>query len=839
MNHKVQNKNIGILFTFFSFIISAFLVLNPALAADTAGLLANGVQQFFDSNGNPLTSGKVYFYDVGTSTFKDTYTSSAATTINPNPITLNAGGKSPTGGIYGIGTYRQVVKDRNGNLIWDAVTSPTGGGGSTPTNVGDGNLVGTILPWSGLIVPNQYALAYGQELSRTDYPEFFATITSQNNVVCSASSNILTGLADTSQIPIGAKVELSLCVIAGTTVIAKTSSTVTLSNPSSVSLNAVATFFPFGDGNGSTTFNVPDLRGYTIAGRDNMGGIAIGRLTSTYFNTPGLNAVGGNQSSILSTSNLPTISSNVNIPAGQGSHSHGTFGYANTQASAGASPAPPSYVNSSGGTTDAATLPAMSGTATFTGANNPYSIVQPTVELNYIIKITPDSPSSSATGVMSLGGMTGVISCGSGLLCTGNTISINTGPFGPQLANSIFAGPTSGGVASPTFRSLVSADLPLINLASNSNGGVTGLLPNSHIATPSISVNAITCTLGSTCTIPTSSTSGWYTLQYISSTWTCTAPDGTPVSTVGTTTSGLQECINAMQSTKTGNFRAICPNPASGIAITASTTITFGPSTGTEYDLRGCYISTSAPVIGINFETLGFSHQVDLGASIIQCTASSVTSCVDFNPTQPDPLFGSYGIFWGYIRLGTVYSSGCTATGGHARSVHFNPNGGVAGSHISAIYGEKIEIGGIDGFNGTYNCPTYGVLVDNPTNIYAAFGQNYIYIGYVQGIDQIYVAEGTGAVTHATQSLATNHWDIGSIGTNGAANVGIYTFGFYDQWYANVSVNSGTLNIGLDFSASTANCNYFVVPQLAGTTPLADSGTTCLNIGVYEGIHHN
>jgi hypothetical protein len=45
-----------------------------------------------------------------------------------------------------------------------------------------------------------------------------------------------------------------------------------------------------------------------------------------------------------------------------------------------------------------------------------------------------------------------------------------------ETANTIFAGPTTGSAAAPTFRGLVAADLPLINLSSASAGGVTGTL---------------------------------------------------------------------------------------------------------------------------------------------------------------------------------------------------------------------------------------------------------------------------------------------------------------------------------------------------------------------------
>jgi microcystin-dependent protein len=64
----------------------------------------------------------------------------------------------------------------------------------------------------------------------------------------------------------------------------------------------------YGTGDGSTTFNIPDLRGRIVAGKDDMGGPAASRLTSTYFGTSAaaLGAVGGAQSHTLSLGELPT-----------------------------------------------------------------------------------------------------------------------------------------------------------------------------------------------------------------------------------------------------------------------------------------------------------------------------------------------------------------------------------------------------------------------------------------------------------------------------------------------------------------------------------------------------
>ena len=51
--------------------------------------------QFFDDNGSPLVGGKLYSYAAGTSTLLTTYTTSAGTVANTNPIILNAGGRTP------------------------------------------------------------------------------------------------------------------------------------------------------------------------------------------------------------------------------------------------------------------------------------------------------------------------------------------------------------------------------------------------------------------------------------------------------------------------------------------------------------------------------------------------------------------------------------------------------------------------------------------------------------------------------------------------------------------------------------------------------------------------
>lgn len=92
------------------------------------GILPNGKQQFIDSNGNPLAGGKVYYYIPSTTTFKNTYQDDAGSSLNTNPVVLDASGQCIA---YGTGSYRQQVFDVNGNLIWDQQVDTPMTGSST------------------------------------------------------------------------------------------------------------------------------------------------------------------------------------------------------------------------------------------------------------------------------------------------------------------------------------------------------------------------------------------------------------------------------------------------------------------------------------------------------------------------------------------------------------------------------------------------------------------------------------------------------------------------------------------------------------------------------------
>jgi hypothetical protein len=96
-----------------------------------AELVANGEQTFVDANGDPLVSGRVFFYLPNTGTLDTTWQDAGLSVANTNPVVLDAAGRAV---IWGNKEYRQVVQDQFGNVQWDRVA------GTTP-GVISGNLV--------------------------------------------------------------------------------------------------------------------------------------------------------------------------------------------------------------------------------------------------------------------------------------------------------------------------------------------------------------------------------------------------------------------------------------------------------------------------------------------------------------------------------------------------------------------------------------------------------------------------------------------------------------------------------------------------------------------------
>ena len=123
----------------------------------------------------------------------------------------------------------------------------------------------------------------------------------------------------------------------------------------------------FGPGDGSTTFNLPDLRGRYVAGRsDAAGTVLTDRLTSDpqgfNNNTQNLGATGGAESIVLSENELPQHHHTLDWSATGVADSNG------------------------GGSTISVITPGGSTNTSDVGIAEAHSNVPPTILLNYFIK---------------------------------------------------------------------------------------------------------------------------------------------------------------------------------------------------------------------------------------------------------------------------------------------------------------------------------------------------------------------------------------------------------------------------------------------------------------------
>lgn len=293
--------------------VAAYVLLSTVSAWPQAALLPNAQQQFFDQNGNPLSNGKVYMFVPNTAVPKTTWSDSGETTANQNPVPLDAGGFAV---IYGQGTYNQKVTDANGNQIWNKPTTAWNSAAPSGATGTDTAPVGTVVPWASFTVPINWALANGQTLNRTTYSDLLTALTISNTTVsCTNLSPNLGGWSDTSQMRVGAPVEAS-CIPVNTTITAiVNSSTITVSNNATATIVTTGTVFPWGNGDGATTFNVPDLRGRGFVGADSMGGTAAGVLSASTTITTLSGVANATVGSLTGLYAGMTITS-TNVPAG-------------------------------------------------------------------------------------------------------------------------------------------------------------------------------------------------------------------------------------------------------------------------------------------------------------------------------------------------------------------------------------------------------------------------------------------------------------------------------------------------------------------------------------------
>lgn len=112
-------------------VVTQVIILNPginyvvgdALSASSGtigGVTGFSVSVSSISINSSLAGGTVGFYIPSTLSIKQTWQDAGQTTLNSNPVPLDANGCAL---IYGVGTYRQILQDSLGNTVWDQLTS--------------------------------------------------------------------------------------------------------------------------------------------------------------------------------------------------------------------------------------------------------------------------------------------------------------------------------------------------------------------------------------------------------------------------------------------------------------------------------------------------------------------------------------------------------------------------------------------------------------------------------------------------------------------------------------------------------------------------------------------
>lgn len=141
----------------------------------------------------------------------------------------------------------------------------------------------------------------------------------------------------------------------------------------------------YGTGDGSTTFNVPDIRGRVIAGQDDMGGTSADRLTNQTGGVDGdtLGATGGAETYALSTSEMP-VHNHGGSTSTEGNHTHKYDKADNNQGTAaGANNAADNVLTERNTGSDGAHSHSISSAGGSAAHNN----VQPTIICNYILRV--------------------------------------------------------------------------------------------------------------------------------------------------------------------------------------------------------------------------------------------------------------------------------------------------------------------------------------------------------------------------------------------------------------------------------------------------------------------
>jgi hypothetical protein len=306
----------------------------------------------FDLTGHVAPGCKLYIIQAGTtSTPQNAYQDSGLSILHPNPMTCDAGGRLDQFFIAD-GVIKLRLTDRNGvqlfvgdNLLVVGASGGGGGGGTVdPTTI---LATGDIKVAYGIGILSGFVRANGRTIGSAT-----SGATERANSDVQALFQYLWGA------------DANLAVSGGR------------------GASAAA------DWAANKTIALPDWRGRVLAGLDDMGNSAAGRLTATYFGTAAtaLGAAGGLQTNTLLTTNLPPYTpsgtTTVNMSSTFGGNPINTFASGGCCVGFGGT--------SSGGTAQNISgllLPSSFAGTAQGGTSTPFANVQPTMLATIYLKL--------------------------------------------------------------------------------------------------------------------------------------------------------------------------------------------------------------------------------------------------------------------------------------------------------------------------------------------------------------------------------------------------------------------------------------------------------------------
>lgn len=236
---------------------------------------ANAITATYSPAVTAFTDGMVLMFKAGA-------TNTGAVTFAPSGLAAKAivslGHMALTGGEIALnGDVWLQYNASVGGGSWVMIASSGGSAaGAAPT--------GSSLWHYGMAPPSGYLVATGAAYSRTTYAALFSALTAQPVGTVTSGSPTLSAFS--AGVPQAMWVGMPISgpgIPAGATITAVASTTITISaNATATTVGATVAVCPFGVGDGSTTFNIPDARGKSFRGWDNGAGIDPGRIFASY-----------------------------------------------------------------------------------------------------------------------------------------------------------------------------------------------------------------------------------------------------------------------------------------------------------------------------------------------------------------------------------------------------------------------------------------------------------------------------------------------------------------------------------------------------------------------------